>query len=289
MLPLESPPPPSPTSRARGLLDDKLRRRSLDEAQSLTRRPLRPAWVGARVPLLLFGLAGVLWPVATISTFRSLVSAGEVTERIVADNRFKPGALAEIHAQLEGEAAPRVQHPDLARARALVSLRASEETMVRDGQAKADRAIEAAESRVRSTLAQNPADSLLWLMLYSVATSRGGFDEGNILLLERSYATGPLEGWIALRRNRLALASFPMLGDQLQHRVVAEFAGLVDSGLTEAAVTNLAGVGWSQKDRLLAGLGGVDIESRERLSKWLSAARIKVRIPGVEFDERPWR
>ncbi|QQN65739.1 hypothetical protein JIR23_08645 [Bradyrhizobium diazoefficiens] len=245
--------------------------------------------MSVRALLLLFGLAAVLWPAGTLPTFRLLVPANHVTERIVADSRFKPGALGEIQALLESQAEPRLQHPDIARARALVSLRTSEEAMARGGQAQADRAIEAAEGWVRSTLAQSPGDSFLWMMRYSVAIARGGFDEGNIRFLDRSYATGPLEGWIALRRNRLALASFPMLGGQLQDRVVAEFAGLVDSDLTDAAVSNLEGVGWSQKDRLLAGLGAVDIESKERLSKWLSADGIRVKIPGVEFDERPWR
>lgn len=253
-----------------------------------SRRRVPPAEVSVRALLLLLGLAGAIWPAATLPTFRSLSTAREMTNRIIVDDRFKPSTLANMQAQLDAQAAPPLQHPDLARAKALVAVRASEE-MARDSAMAVDLLVEDAEYRVRSMLAQSPADSFLWQVLYSVVTSRGGFDESNIPFLERSYTTGPLEGWIALRRSRLALASFPMLGERLRDRVVAEFAGLVNSDLTDAAVSTLESVGWSQKDRLLAGLGAVDIQSKERLSRRLSADGVRVKIPGIEFDERPWR
>lgn len=245
--------------------------------------------LGLRFLLLLLGLIGGLWSNSTLSTFRSLLAVREVTDRIVVEDRFKPGVLTNIQAWLDALPVPRVQHPDVVRAKALVAVRKSQETMAQDGAVEADLLVEVAEQRVRSTLAQSPADSFLWQTLYSVATFRSGFDESNIQFLELSYATGPFEGWIASRRSRLALASFPMLSSRLQERVIAEFAALVDSDFIEVAVNNLETVGWAQRESLLAGLKTVDIESKERLSRRLSADGINVKVPDIEFDKRPWR
>ncbi|MBM7488389.1 MULTISPECIES: hypothetical protein [Bradyrhizobium] len=215
--------------------------------------------------------------------------AREVTARILADDRFKRGVTGEILAQFEAAPASRIQHPDFMRAKALVSLRSTEEMMTRRDLAKFDRALEAAENNVRSTLALNPADSFLWLLLYSVATARGGFNEGNIRVLEQSYALGPLEGWIAPRRNRLSLASFPALQGRVQESVVSEFSALVDGDFIEDAVTNLIGAGWAERERLLASLVRVDVISREAFAKRLIRDGIHVNVPGVEIDQRLWR
>ncbi|WP_298241374.1 hypothetical protein [uncultured Bradyrhizobium sp.] len=242
-----------------------------------------------RFLLLLLGLIGGLWSNSTLPTFRSLLAVREVIDRIVVEDRFKPGVLTNIQVWLDALSVPLVQHPDVARAKALVAVRKSQETMAHDGAVGADLLVEVGEQRVRSTLAQSPADSFLWQTLYSVATFRGGFAESNIQFLELSYAAGPFEGWIASRRSRLALASFPMLSSRLQGRVIAEFAALVDSDFIEVAVNNLETVGWAQRESLLSGLKTVDMESKERLSRRLSADGINVKVPDIEFDERPWR
>ncbi|WP_144441511.1 hypothetical protein [Bradyrhizobium sp. CCGE-LA001] len=205
------------------------------------------------------------------------------------DDRFKRGALEEILAQLESPPASFVQHPDVERAKALVGLRASDEAMMRRGPEKADHQFDGVESKVRSTLVLNPADSFLWLMLYSVTTTRNGFDTVNIGFLAQSYSTGPLESWIALQRNRVALAVFAMLDEAMQQRSVSEFVALVDSRFIAEASGNLTGVGWAWRERLLAGLGETDIVSREALAKRLARDGVMVSIPGVELDERWWR
>jgi len=248
----------------------------------------RPPSRGVRSMFALLGSAGVLWGAFTLPTFHSLVPKREVTARIMVDDRFKPGALARVQARLDAETTPRVQHPDAARANALVTLRASDEMMAHEGSADADRAGEA-ETKVRASLTQNPADSFLWLLLYSTAMARGGFDEANIRFLKLSYGTGPLEGWIALRRNRLALAAFPMLSGPIQQSTISEFAALVESDFIEDAAISLTGVGWTQRETLLARLVQTDMISREALAKRLARDGVTVSVPGVEIDERWWR
>ncbi|WP_126259820.1 hypothetical protein [Bradyrhizobium sp. LVM 105] len=148
--------------------------------------------------------------------------------------------------------------------------------------------MENAEDKIRTALRENPMGSFLWLMLYSVGTARNGLDPKNISYLEQSYATGPNEGWVALRRNRLALAVFPVLSTLVQSEVISEFANTVDSDFIAEAELTLIGVGWTYKERLLSALESVDLASRQALRKRLSNDGIKVSIPGLQADERPW-
>jgi hypothetical protein len=252
-----------------------------------SKAPPAAAWL-ARAALALLGCAAVTWAWTVLPAFRAAVPIRDVTEGIIADQRFKPGVLDDVQAQLAARPRAALELPMLARAQALVRLRTAEQAMDRQGPEASDRAMDAAEAAVKATLAINPRDSFLWLMLYSLTTTRGGFDPANLALLDRSYATGPHDGWIALRRNRLALAAFAMLSEATQMRVVDEFAEIVDADFLGDAELNLTTVGWAQRDRLAAGLGRVDMTSREAFARMLSKDAYAVQVPGVKPTERPW-
>jgi hypothetical protein len=238
---------------------------------------------------MLAGVAGVLWPSTALPSFWQAVSARAVSARILADERFRPGVLDQVLSRIEAEPQVARPQPDQVRAEALIRLRAAEEASQRKSPQEADRELGTAEDRLRSSLVLNPADSFLWLMLYRVENDRSGFDASNVRYLDQSYATGPREGWIALRRNRLALAIFPLLDEALQRKVVSEFASMVDSELTEEAALNLTGVGWSHRAKLLASLERVDIIPREAFAKRLARDGVKATVPGVDIPERIWR
>ncbi|KRQ12575.1 hypothetical protein AOQ71_15590 [Bradyrhizobium manausense] len=191
-------------------------------------------------------------------------------------------------ARIEADPVPSIQQPELPLADVLIRLRTAEEATQRKASQDVDRAIEAVELRLFDALRVSPSDSFLWLMLYSVETTRNGFDPKAIRYLDRSYLAGPYEGWIALRRNRLALAIFPMLQDRMQQVVVSEFSQIVDADFTEEGATILMGVGWVQRERLLAALKDVDVSSKKILSKRLLTDGINLKMPGIEYNERPW-
>lgn len=242
----------------------------------------------SRGMFLAFGLAGVIWSTATLPLFWLSVSVREVAARIIADERFKPGLLGDVQATVEAEKSALKMHPELERARALLRLRIAEEARQRDGLNEADRKIEGAYDGVQEALSMAPTDSFLWLMLYSIEIARRGFDSKLAAYLNRSYTTGPLEGWIALRRNRLALSAFPFLGSSTQKLVVSEFSEMVDADLTEISANNLVSVGWPYRESLLAGLSDVDISSRQKLAKRMARDGVKIDIPGIKQDDRPW-
>ncbi|MGL3111392.1 hypothetical protein [Bradyrhizobium sp. BR 1432] len=238
--------------------------------------------------MLLLGAAGLWWSSIVLPIFRSAAPAREITERIMTDQRFKAGTLRHVLLQMEREPQRPVVQSSFVRAKALVELRAAEEAVGRKSSEEADAEIAAAEQTVHASLALNPTDSFLWLMLYSVRTAREGFAPENVRYFEQSYSSGLHEGWIVLRRNRLALSVFPMLTTSIQARVVSEFAEMVDLGFVDEAVVNLTDVGWPHRERLLASLEQVDIAARELLARQLSRNSVKVVVPGIEMKDRPW-
>src|SRR5207245_5889620 len=130
--------------------------------------------------------------------------------------------LAEVLAATEAPAGTAVPPSGMARARAIVMLRDGEEALDRGDIANADRKTAAAGDAVRASLRLNPADSYSWLMSFALENDRHGFAPSNLRFLAQSYATGPREGWISLRRNRMALAVLPALDLTTQDAVVAE-------------------------------------------------------------------
>ncbi|WP_456748357.1 hypothetical protein [Bradyrhizobium sp. USDA 4354] len=240
----------------------------------------------ARGPVLVFGFASAIWSIVVLPSFLRLVPATAAAARVIEDDSFRRGAAPNLLAIIEGGRIPILPHPDFARASALVRVRLAKDAIMRRSSAEADSEFAAAEASLRFALIASPGDSFLWLTLYSIKTTRAGFSPADVGYLEESYNRGPLEGWIALRRNKLGLAAFRDLSEPLQDKVVTEFATLVESGFTEHAAINLTGIGWAQRDRLLTGLTEVYVVSREALAKRLARDGVQVTIPGVSLDER---
>lgn len=245
--------------------------------------------LAARGCLLLLGFAGALWSADVLPVFRAMASAKEAEAKIVEDARFKRGALGEVLARLESYPKRTFELPELLRAKALVRLRVTEDTIERNGSGEVDGGVVAAGDGLRSAILMNPGDAFAWLMLYSVESFRAGFDLSSVRYLEHSYRIAPFEGWIALRRNRLTLAVFQLLTNVVQQGVISEFAALVDSGFVEDAATNFERAGATERDRLLRCLERVDMAQRQAFAKRLSFDGLKVSVPGVEVGDRPWR
>ncbi|UPJ78947.1 hypothetical protein IVB16_29460 [Bradyrhizobium sp. 183] len=243
----------------------------------------------ARCLLVAVGLTSLLWSIEVLPSSWRMVAANAATTRIIGGDRFRPDTLKEILAVVQSGPSAMLEHPDFVRAKALAHLRFSEESMAGHDSEEADANLSRALRNVRSALAMNPRDSFLWLMLYSVETTRSGFDPHYILYLDQSYAVGPHEGWISLRRNRLGLGAFPTLSDAVRSAVISEFVEMVDADFIDNAASNLIGIGWKYHEDLLAALASADLVSRQGLHKRLAADGIKLSIPGIAVDERPWR
>ncbi|MDD1519190.1 hypothetical protein DAA51_36840 [Bradyrhizobium sp. WBAH10] len=240
--------------------------------------------VGVRGALLLLGFAGSLWSFFAFPSFWRAVPARSVIESIIAGQHFKPGVLTSVLVNIDREARQTLNHPALERAEALIQLRIAEKTIQSKSLEEPDRELTGAEQRMKLSLCLNPSDAYLWLMLYWGSNLRSGFEERSLPYLHQSYDLAAMEGWIALRRNKLALAILAQLNESLQEKVVSEFAALVNSGFTDIASANIATVGWAHRGRLLASLSQVDINSRETFARALANDGISVSVPGVEIS-----
>lgn len=241
-----------------------------------------------RGTLLLVGLLSLCWSLTALPSFNRSTTARDLKDRIVAGEHFKPGVLRSMLTRLDAVPAPLIKQPEIASTAALVNLRIAEEAARGGGSDEVDRQVETADHQLIQALSTNPSEAFLWLLLYSVETARSGFDPKVVQFLEASYLTGPHEGWIAVRRNRIALAIFPMLRERTQRSVTSEFSELVDSDFTEVAVTNLIATGWAQREGLLNSLQTTDATSKASFVKRLRSEGINLSVPGVEYNERPW-
>ncbi|GMO29894.1 hypothetical protein TM239_17070 [Bradyrhizobium sp. TM239] len=208
-----------------------------------------------------------------------------MTVRILANERFKRSVLVSVSAELEAWQSLAVHNASLERAKALMGLSPFDIDSTRQTEHEFD----ASRAGVRAALGLNPMDSYLWLRLYFSGMLHSGVDNVNIRLLRQSYGTGPLESWIALGRNRMALAAFPMLDDKMQDCVLSEFAHLVDSGFIDAAAASVTGAGWAYRAQLMDSLRRVDLIEREALARRLARDGIPITVPDIGIDERPWR
>jgi len=78
-----------------------------------------------------------------------------------------------------------------------------------------------------------------------------GFKPDHLEYLRMSYLMGPKEGWIALKRNVLALAVFERLQLDVAEMAVRELANMLSSGLVREAVRIFTEPAWRIRDLLL--------------------------------------
>lgn len=247
-------------------------------------RFIRPAvsWRGmARGVIALFGIGAIVWAVSAITVYQAEAGLADPAQNILQGEIYTPDQLDQLRSRL-GAVQGRVVRASTFSDAAVIWLRLSDTAFV----SKSGLPISMADDLDRalgSALATTPTASFLWLAEYWLQTVREGTAERGANLLRMSYKFGPHEGWIAQRRNRLALAVFTSLPDDLAKQVPAEFVGLLSSGLYADAADILAGTSGAARDVLLARLAEVDIGDRRRLARALEAKKLDGHIvPGIE-------
>ncbi|WP_441234180.1 hypothetical protein [Bradyrhizobium sp. 930_D9_N1_4] len=241
---------------------------------------------------LLLAAAGVLtivWSVGTyqrVMPFRDLEAVGY---RISLGETFSPGILEGVEPDADRAIAAADCNTPAIRSAVFVKVQLYEVKGGETDRLALNKLSGDLRSAIRKSLGCSPYDPFFWFVRYWVEVSSSGISEKALRYLEMSYETGPNEGWIALRRNRFALAAFPSLGSELQKKVLSEFSELVAAGFVDLAAANLAGPGWPVREQLLAGLGDVGRYNREQFAKLLEDQGIRVDIPNFEpRQQRYW-
>jgi hypothetical protein len=246
--------------------------------------------VGVRIATAALGLAAVGWGSFVAPAVWRQASAAPLGPKIVAGERFKSGILEDYIERAKPDGPEGICQPVALRTLGLVRLRLAEEAITAGDRRSIDQTQSAAEAALRLSLACTPTDAFLWFGLFWLQNSERGLQDDNFRTLRMSYRVGPNEGWLSLRRNRIAIALYPGLSNDLKQAASDEFVQLVKSDLITEAADILAGPGRPVSSLLLARLQGVDQKKLRFLAMLLAAKGIDDPIPGLETSSKyPWQ
>lgn len=245
--------------------------------------------IALRSILFGFGAATVVWVLYTYPIFWGQSGLKQTAEHIIAGEPFKPAILNAMSGSLVTATTSEWDRPSTLGKAAVIRLRLLEQAIADGDQKAIDEQMARLRTVVRQSLVNTPADPLLWLVLFWLENAQNGFDPTHLRYLRMSYVTGPNEGWIGVRRNRLALAVFRELSPDLAEVAMNEFVRLVDSQFIAEAADILVGPGWPIRNKLLPRLKGVEVVNRERFAKTVYRLGYDIVVPGVEpRGQRPW-
>jgi hypothetical protein len=255
-----------------------LRRASTDLTRSAT-----------RAFLVVLGCAACGWGAYCLPVFWRQSALERVAGRIIAQEAFKPEVLSALMPDVEAAEQAEQCRPSALRAAAIVRIRVAEEALSDVDLPSVDSQLSALSDSIRRSLACSPADPFLWAALYWVESSRNGFRPEYLGYLRLSYRLGPNEGWIALKRNRLAFAIFGQLPPDLAETVLEEFASLLNSGFADETVDILTGPGWPVRNLILPRLARVTEDQRQAFARTAYRRGYDIKVPGIQpRDPRPW-
>lgn len=243
---------------------------------------------GARAAHAVFGLLGLLgagWGAVTLPGFWAQFPVDQMTSRILRSETFPLGRLQE---QLQAfETRPRHFACNAAAAHdsAVMALSVLQQSFASASPA-IDSQLETSRRAVVAGLSCLPSDAYLWFALFQLESLQNGFKTDYLRYLAMSYQVGPNEGWIALPRNRAAFAIFPALTDELQARVLDEFALLLQTELYNEVVDIFLGVARPYREAVLKRLETVPQPNRQKLAVLLARMGIDGRIPGTNVVVR---
>jgi hypothetical protein len=243
----------------------------------------------ARVTLQLFGMAVIAWAIGAIPIFRAESLPAFVAFGIINGEAYKPDALAAMAREILAKPVSAFRASALD-SRTIVALRLAEDALATRDQTAIDANFAELARAADEELKNGPTSSFQWLIRFWIETP-GVSAPGQLRSLRMSYATGPNEAWVALKRSPVAFANFGSLPPDLAEAATTEFVGLVRSQLYYDAADILAGPAWSVRDKLLVRLRDVPEADRRAFARVLNDKNPKenVAMPGVAPPpQRPW-
>ncbi|MDQ2082041.1 hypothetical protein RA307_17775 [Xanthobacteraceae bacterium Astr-EGSB] len=247
-----------------------------------------PAVLPVRLGVFVAGVGALLYAVLVLAVVPQPLALERASARIAMGDRYRAEELDRLSGLAADLAAAPLMRATSLRAAALVALRQAE-TATDDGRrADIDTHMDALARRVPAALAAAPADPFLWLALFWRDNVAEGFQETRLPLLAMSYATGPYEGWVGVKRSVVTLALWGRLTPALQAAAAEEFVGLVQSRFREMPEI-LTGPGWEARHVLLPRMADLDQRLRREFARTLNRAGVDVKVPGIERPSiRPW-
>ncbi len=243
--------------------------------------PVGSRFRSVRILVVAVGISAFAWSTFAIRTYRAEAAFTNPAFRILAGDRFGPEQLIALSLQIEAVPVGSLRPAALSDI-ATIRLRLAEVAVQSGRPQLAASAFDNLEAAVAVALEGNPANPFMWLTDYWIRSMRGGNPANALTSLGMSYDEGPNEGWVAVRRNPVALSAFSLLPDKLAGDALNEFARLVGSGFYREAADTVAGAGWPIRDKLLAKLTAINEGDRRRFAKILDLKDLgDLVIPGL--------
>jgi hypothetical protein len=235
----------------------------------------------ARLILAITGVLAMAWAVAVIPVFYSENTIVDVAGAVIAGEAFKAEVLAAVGARTEDNGHSTLRSSVQGKA-AVIRLRQAEDAIRAGDPELVKQKLESLGRGVQETLRNAPDDPFLWLARFWLDTTRNGLRPDSLPFLQMSYDLGPYEGWIAIQRNRVALAAFPALTSDLAERAISEFVGLVRWGLIPDAADIAAGIAPPLRRVLFARLKDLSYEQRRAFASAIYGRELDdVPVPGI--------
>jgi hypothetical protein len=256
----------------------------------VTYRSMTTSSVVGHALICSLGVAAIVWGAYAFPIFWRQAPIEQIAKHVIAGDSFKVNTLNALAQQLDAVQVRELNRPSVLSSIAVIHLRFLEKAIADGDQRTMDKELAKLRTIIPVSLANTPADPFLWMILYWTENTRSGFSRTHFKFLRMSYLLGPNEGWIAVNRNRLALAVYPALPHDLAESAVSEFAQLVDSDFVSEAADILIGPGWPIRSTLLLGLKHVALDDRQEFAKIVYMLGYDITVPGVERPAwRPWQ
>lgn len=233
--------------------------------------------------IVVTGCIAIWWGISVFHIFFQESSIQRIADRIVAGDPFKADIIYKQLPIIRAADISTYCRPPILHAAAIMRLRMVEDTAFASDTTPYYERLKSLGNVVRSSLSCSPADPFLWIVLFWVEQGRSGVRVENLKYLRMSYLVGPNEGWIGLKRNRLAFAEYNYLSNDLADSAVNEFVGLVKSGFYEQTAEIFVNLSWQVRAQISSRLKEIDARHRRAFQYFVDKKHDDV--PGVESKD----
>lgn len=244
-----------------------------------------------RLCIVSFGISAILWVAIALPKFWTEAVVFQAAARIVAGDLYSQSALENLSISVPstGKSAGRAAAMGPL---AVVQLRLTEEEITRGDQSEVNSRLISLDRMISTALTGSPHAPYQWLALYWTESRLNGYNFRYLQYLRMSYDVGPLEGWVALRRNRIALALYAALPHDLKEAALSEFVGLIRPQFFADAAEIFGNSTPNARSALIARLDQIKGSDHQAFMKILNDKGFwEVAAPrGINVTpSRPWR
>lgn len=236
---------------------------------------------------MVLACSGVCWAIAVLPLTAQETPFRMIGKRMAMREAFKRDTLDLWAAQLDAIGANATCNIGFLRGAILIRAQLAEPSASSGKAAEIDGKLGSLEAAARRALRCSPYQGMAWFALYWAAMNKQGLSSDVLSFLSMSYEVAPREAWIALMRNNYALQVANALPEEVQNRVIAEWADILRGGFLEIAAATLARAAPAEQMRLIAETANMDQMKLRWFSRYLGQAGLDIQLPTL--DEREQR